>query len=119
MVKKNSVSNASNNVSAISVASCDQLEARSMYKNHQNIKDLFKRPINIIKTQNVSSNTTKWINKDIDSYFELFFKSPKGLHFQLRQQLGDNHCAKEQIFRKRFKSFCSCTVANSNPINAQ
>lgn len=63
--KNENADNVGSNNNAICIPSHDQVKAYSL-DNYQNIENLFKNPINIAKTQDVSINSICYTSKGID-----------------------------------------------------
>ena len=89
--KNNNVINVSSNTSTTPMPSYDPVQAHSIVNNNQNIEELSKEPINIARTQNVSTNTTRCTSKGVDSYFELTDEALKEHIASLEKQLRDKH----------------------------
>ena len=89
--KNNNVINVSSNTSTTPMPSYDPVQAHSIVNNNQNIEELSKEPINIARTQNVSTNTTRCTSRDMDSYFELTDEALKEHIASLEKQLRDKH----------------------------
>ena len=89
------------------------MKAPNVDNNHQIIETLFDEPTNIVRTLDVSSNSTSCISKGINSYFELDVKPLKGLIASLENQLRENNTLQRNYCEKMIKALVAASLKPS------